>query len=261
MPFANKQGVQIYYEVEGQGPPLILAHGITGDTTFWRGYGYVEQLQDQYTVILFDARGHGKSDKPHEVAAYSHDQMIGDIIAIMDDLDIHKTYYWGYSMGGYVGFHLAKIAPGRIISLIAGGTDPMFAAQPNFEPSPLLTIFQRGITEGTDAIVEGMCALFGSLTPQYETRLRSLDPQAMAACMENAEKRPGLDKTVLSLTMPCLFYAGEEDDGCYQGSQRAAEQMRNGRFFSLPSLNHVSASVAVDAIVPEVLSFLAVIAT
>lgn len=256
MPFANNQGVQIYYEVEGQGLPLILAHGITGDTTFWHGYGYVEQLKAEYTVILFDARGHGKSNKPHESAAYSHDQMIGDVMAIMDDLDINSTHYWGYSMGGYVGFHLAKFVPDRIVSLIAGGTDPLYVAQSNFEPSPLLTVFQRGITEGTDAIVEGMRTLFGSLTPQYEARLRSLDPQAMAACMENAEKRPSLDKTVLSITMPCLFYAGEEDDGCYQGSQLAAEQMRNGRFFSLPGLNHVSASVAVDAIVPEVLFFL-----
>lgn len=50
MPVANNQGVQIYYEVEGQGPPLILAHGITGDTTFWRGYGYVEQLKAEYTT-------------------------------------------------------------------------------------------------------------------------------------------------------------------------------------------------------------------
>lgn len=43
MPFTRNQDIKIYYEVEGQGPPIILAHGVTGNVAFWTGYGYVDQ--------------------------------------------------------------------------------------------------------------------------------------------------------------------------------------------------------------------------
>jgi len=92
MPFAKNQDIKIYYEVEGQGPPIILAHGVTGNTTFWTGYGYVDQLKDKFTVIIFDARGHGQSDKPHDVESYDSQLMVGDVMAIMDALGIAETH-------------------------------------------------------------------------------------------------------------------------------------------------------------------------
>ena len=64
MPFATNQGTQIYYEVTGAGPPLLLFHGLTGSGVRWRDTGYVAGLQDHYQIILIDARGHGQSDKP-----------------------------------------------------------------------------------------------------------------------------------------------------------------------------------------------------
>jgi pimeloyl-ACP methyl ester carboxylesterase len=183
MPFASNQGTKIYYEVVGQGPPIVLAHGLTGNITFWTGYGYVDHLKAKYTVILFDARGHGKSDKPHEVERYDYRLMVGDVIAILDTLGITKTNYWGYSMGGLIGFGLAKHFPERLLSLVIGGSDPY--ANPNKgEPGSLLKIFRRGVQAGVDAVVEGIRTWAGSITPQYEERLRGLDPQAMVAYLE-----------------------------------------------------------------------------
>ena len=96
MPFADNQGTKIYYEVEGQGPPIILAHALTGNTTFWTSFGYVDRLKDKYSVIIFDARGHGKSDKPHEVKSYAHQLMIGDVIAVMESVGVARAHYWGF---------------------------------------------------------------------------------------------------------------------------------------------------------------------
>ena len=85
-----------YYEVEGRGPPIILAHGGGGDTTYWRDYGYVEQLIAEYTVILYDARGHGKSDKPHSIDEYKPEQMVEDAVSILDSLKFDSVHFWGY---------------------------------------------------------------------------------------------------------------------------------------------------------------------
>ena len=50
----------------------MLAHGATGNISFWTGYGYVDQLKDKFTVITFDSRSHGQSDKPHKVEVYDY---------------------------------------------------------------------------------------------------------------------------------------------------------------------------------------------
>jgi len=257
MPLADHQGVRIYHEVEGEGPPIVLAHGLTGNTTFWRGYGYVDQLMDEFSVVLFDTRGHGNSDKPHKVAAYDYRLMVGDVLAVLDALGIDKAHYWGYSMGGTIGLGLAAHHPERLISLIAGGTDLCYAPDESDEPSPLLEIFQRGVTKGADAVVEGMRAWAGSITPQYEERLRGLDPRAMVAYLDPTRLRPSFIDALPQMNLPCLLYAGEQDGDAHQNGPAAAQQMPDARFVSLPGLNDVGASAAVDLIMPHVLSFLA----
>ena len=156
MPYATNGQIKIYYETEGQGPPILLAHGSTGSTSFWRGYGYVDQLKRRFTVILYDARGHGRSDKPHDAASYGHQLMAGDGLAVLDALSIDRSHFWGYSMGGYTGFELARLAPDRLLSLIAGGTGPYDAPGESEKPNLVLQVFQRGVLEGPDAMVAGM---------------------------------------------------------------------------------------------------------
>ncbi len=171
MPYASNQGVNIYYEVYGQGQPLMLVHGGTSDMSLWTGFGYVDMLKEQYMVILMDLRGHGKSDKLYEPNQYEYRLMTSDVIAVLDDLAIDKAHYWGWSMGGYIAFALAKHYPQRVHSLIIGGTVPYSneeyqAAHPD-EPDELLEVFQRGVEEGVEAVVEGMRAWAGgSITPQ-----------------------------------------------------------------------------------------------
>ena len=70
MPYATNQGVRIYYEVEGAGPPLVLHHGSFGSSADWTELGYADDLKRDHQLVLLDARGHGKSDKPYDPAAY-----------------------------------------------------------------------------------------------------------------------------------------------------------------------------------------------
>ena len=69
MPYAQSNEVEIFYETVGEGYPIVLQHGLTGNLDGWYGrareVNYVEALQDKYKVVLVDARGHGKSGKPH----------------------------------------------------------------------------------------------------------------------------------------------------------------------------------------------------
>ena len=122
MPYASHQSVRIYYQVDGEGPALVLHHGLGGSLEVWRQLGYAAALRDTYKVIMLDARGHGASDKPHDRAAYGLPKCVGDVLAVLEALQLSKAHFLGYSMGGRIGLGLAKYAPERVKSLALGGT-------------------------------------------------------------------------------------------------------------------------------------------
>jgi len=124
VPKTSNNSILIHYEVEGNGSPLVLCHGSFGSLEDWRQFGYVDALADRHKLILIDSRGHGKSDKPHDPASYSLDLRASDIIAVLDELNIQTADFIGYSMGGWIGFGLARYAPDRFRSLILGGAHP-----------------------------------------------------------------------------------------------------------------------------------------
>jgi pimeloyl-ACP methyl ester carboxylesterase len=121
MPYFNNDGIKIYYEIEGEGPPVVMIHGFIVDIEWmWKQTNWVETLKENYRLILLDCRGHGKSDKPHDDSYYGR-KMIDDIIKLMEHLSIEKANYFGYSMGAGFTFHLLLTKPEIIISAILGG--------------------------------------------------------------------------------------------------------------------------------------------
>src|SRR4051812_32052157 len=99
MPAAISRDLRIHYQVEGNGPPLVLFHGLTGSGERWRDTGYVGGLSDHFQLVLIDAPGHGLSDKPHDPAAYGRRQQAANVVAVLDDLGIDAAHFWGHSMG------------------------------------------------------------------------------------------------------------------------------------------------------------------
>ena len=75
MPKINRDGVKIYYEVHGSGPPLLLTHGYSSTSEMWQGQ--IEALSKHHKLVLWDMRGHGQSDYPDDPAAYSEALTVG----------------------------------------------------------------------------------------------------------------------------------------------------------------------------------------
>ena len=121
MPYVDNLGVSIHYHIEGNGPPLVLQHGLTSSVKNWYADGFVEELKKNYQVIMVDARGHGRSAKPHDPKDYDLKLRVNDVLAVMDALGLAKSHYMGYSMGGRIGFGIIRHALNRFHSLIIGG--------------------------------------------------------------------------------------------------------------------------------------------
>jgi len=171
MPFVTNQGVRIHYETIGNGPALVLHHGTFGSGATWTDLGYVDTLKADHQVILPDSRGHGQSDKPHDPTAYDLARRTSDVLAVLDDLGIQKADYFGYSLGGWIGFGLAKHAPDRFRSFIFGGSHPYGE---NMQP------FRDLMPRDRDAFAAMVDQIFGDrLTAVIRTRLLASDLDAL----------------------------------------------------------------------------------
>ena len=240
-------GVRIHYEVEGHGPPLVLQHGFSQSSTDWRIAGYVEALRDHCQVILVDARGHGGSDKPHDGAAYTTEHHAADIVAVLDALAVDRADYWGYSMGGWIGFGMAKHAPDRLRRLILGGQHAYGRTVP------------KGLPDGRDpelffkSFFASIGLDFAAQPAAQRKALLALDTLALAAARQD---RPSQEGLLPAMTMPALLYAGTKD-GVFAQAERSAKAMPHCTFMALPGLDHSDAFYkATTLLVPKVLSFL-----
>ena len=247
MPYTNNQGIRIHYQVEGEGPPLVLQHGFTQSVKRWHLAGYVDALKPNYQLILVDARGHGASDKPHDPAAYALSLLVSDVVAVLDDLRLNRAHFWGYSMGGWIGFGMVKYAPERVHALIIGGSDPYERRLP-----------ASSRTEGTspEAFVDAFLTRINldpaTLPPVIREELFANDFQALAAAQQD---RPSLEDILPAMTMPCLLYASDADP-VYPKTRECAQHIPNATFISLTGLDHSAAFREAGLILPHITKFL-----
>lgn len=266
MPHASNLGVKIHYEVEGSGPPLVLAHGLGYSGEDWRDFGYVDLMRQDFQLIVVDHRGHGKSDKPHDPTAYSPEMRVHDHVAVLDELGIRQAHFWGYSMGGAVAFMIGKWAPDRFRSLVIGGEDPYPPSKAPADhsmpqhkriqglpdaPNPILELMKQG----GDAWVRHREANM-DLTPAMKARYRENDFEALLALRQTPYRWGEQIVPILPhFPIPSLLYGGEAEDVFFT-MKEAAAAMPAATFVSFPEYNHVDIWVKSREIVPHVRRYL-----
>jgi pimeloyl-ACP methyl ester carboxylesterase len=117
-----RDGREIYHEVHGEGPPLLLIPGLGSDVLSWGGL--LTPLAQSYQVILLDNRGAGRTRGPGPVTL---EAIAADALALLEHLSHPRVHVLGHSMGGLVTLALASLAPDRLDRLILAGS---FAALP-----------------------------------------------------------------------------------------------------------------------------------
>jgi pimeloyl-ACP methyl ester carboxylesterase len=264
MPFANNNGVKINYEVEGQGPPLLLQHGFSGTLDAWRTNGVIQALSKNYKCIFLSARGRGLSDKPHDPKAYYFKNMVLDLAAVLDDAGIKKAHYLGYSMGGAIGFRIPMYAPDRFYSLMLGGASYADgkATQSYDDLGPAYDAMERAVKEGKSNPMEAMVPIYeknlGPMAPERRVATLAQDGFALTAAWQarKEETSPDASGYLPKFKLPCLIYAGEADPR-FPDAKKTASQISGAQFFSLPGLNHSQCNAHSELTLPHITKFLA----
>ena len=239
MPYTFNQGEKIHYHVEGSGPPLVLQHGGFGSLHDWYDYNYVSVLKDDYRLILTDARAHGQSAKSHQPEKYSPELHAGDVIAVLDELGIESCHFFGFSMGGRIGYWVALYHPARLRSLMVLGSNP-FAWD--------LT----GIIEASRTISDWPNE-FSYITAAHRDRLVSNDVQALVA--SQVTPYPDNSDVLKKLNIPCLVLCGDVDDGLGD-ARRSAAEIDDAIFIPIEGCDHFQSLVRSDLTLPHIRRFL-----
>lgn len=244
VPFVDNNGIRIHYQSIGSGPALLLVHATLGSGADWADLGYVDALKEARQLILPDLRGHGESDKPHDPAAYDPALRAADVLAVLDDLGIRNADFFGYSLGGWVGFELAKRAPDRFNSFVFGG------AHPYAEDMQAFRAFMPRDPAAFAAIIN---QLGGShLPPKMRARWLANDLEAIRTLTQDRESNAAV---LASITLPCLLFAGERDPRLAKVTECAAA-LPNATIFTLPECDHVGALARSDLVIPHFKRFL-----
>jgi len=119
MPLANVNKIKIFYEIHGEGYPVIMHHGYGATGDIW--IGQVGELSKQFKVITLDSRSSGRSD--HPTAPYTLDTLVEDLKGLMDFLKIDKAHLIGQSMGGWISQNFVLKYPNRVNKLVLLGTN------------------------------------------------------------------------------------------------------------------------------------------
>lgn len=215
--FFDSKGVKIHYTVEGQGEPVVLIHGFTATGPLnWVAPGITKALAKDYRVITLDARGHGKSAKPHDPKKYGS-EMVEDVVRLLDHLKIKKAHVVGYSMGGFITLKLAATHPERVQSATLGGSGwfrPGDKERGNFGEE-----LAKSLDEG-----KGLEPLFVRLTPPGQPKptaeqikltnqliLAVNDPKALAAAARGFKEFAVPEEKLKANKVPMLALMGSLD--------------------------------------------------
>jgi 3-oxoadipate enol-lactonase len=120
MPYQQVNDVSLYYEISGEGEPVVLLHGLGSSCRDWERQ--VPVFAQQYRVIVCDVRGHGRSGKPP--GPYSVPQFTTDVTELLQKLDVTAAHILGLSMGGMIAFQLVVDQPQLVKSMVIVNSGP-----------------------------------------------------------------------------------------------------------------------------------------
>jgi pimeloyl-ACP methyl ester carboxylesterase len=134
---ASVNGMEMYYELHGEGPPLVLLHNFTGCTQVWQPF--VADFAEEYRLILVDLRGHGRSTNPS--SQFTHQQFALDVFALLDHLGLDTFRAMGVSSGGMTLIHMATQQPARVEAMVLVGA-------PSYVPDQARVLNRQSKEEG-----------------------------------------------------------------------------------------------------------------
>jgi pimeloyl-ACP methyl ester carboxylesterase len=248
MPLVHVNGVNIHYEEVGSGTPLIFSHEFAGSWESWEAQ--MSHFARRYRVVAYNNRGYPPSDVPEDAEAYSEEQSVDDLRALLDALGIERAFLCGLSMGGGIVLKFGMAHPERCLGLVVAGAGSGSVSRAEFEAgmNALLEVFDRGDMD---------TALRYTATGATRVQFARKDPLGMARFSElflqhssagsahtlrqvQIKRRTILqvEDELVNLNLPVLVLVGDEDAPCIAPALLMKQRIPNCGLMIFPKSGH-----------------------
>jgi pimeloyl-ACP methyl ester carboxylesterase len=250
---ANVNGVELVYDDLGGGTrPLVLVHGLTGVRDDFREH--LPALAARGRTIAYDHRGYGESTKTGDAATYTFAQLVADLAALLDALDVSRCDLLGHSMGGMIALRFALAHPERVASLVL--MDTAQRAPDHLPRAPLaaggaiarsdgmatLAALLRARAADDDTRPDAERRLERELGDAYwerrRRRLTAMDPEAFATLALELVDQVPLTGRLGAITCPTLVMVGAQDTGFLEPAAEMAREIPDARRVIIPDAAH-----------------------
>src|SRR5436853_2524678 len=250
MPKLNRDGVSIYYEVHGSGPPLLLTHGYSSTSAMW--HGQIKALSKHHKLVLWDMRGHGQSDYPDDPAAYSEALTIADMAALLDEVSANSAIIGGLSLGGYMSLAFYRAHPERVRALLIIDTGP------GFKKDDARDAWNKRAFETGDRFErEGLAVLKSLSRERSSVSHRDASGLARAARGMLTQRDARVIELLPDIKVPSLVVVGADDAPFRAASDYMAAKIPGARKIVIPAAGHAVNIDQPQAFIEAVLPFLA----
>lgn len=249
MPTLNRNGVNIYYEVHGSGPTMLLTHGFSATAEMWKAN--LAALLQHYRVIVWDMRGHGRSDYPEDIKEYSEALTIGDMAALLDEHDAESAIIGGHSLGGFMTLSFHATHPARCQALL------LFDTGPGYKKDEARAGWnKRAETMAQTYETKGLAAL-GRSAEVLACSHRSAEGLARAARGMLAQKDARVINSLETIKVPTLVLVGSKDEMYFAATDYMTSKTPGAKKVVIADAGHAANIDQPEAFNQAVLDFLA----
>lgn len=249
MPILRQDGVDIYYEVHGSGPVLLLTHGFSSTGEMWQGQ--VAALSKRHTLVVWDMRGHGRSDYPDDPSAYSEAAVVADMAALLDAVGANNAIIGGLSLGGYMSLAFYRAHPKRVRALLIIDTGP------GFKKDDARSAWNKRAMDSAERFErEGLAALQSASRERSEVSHRDASGLARAARGMLTQRDAAVIELLPDIKVPALVVVGADDTPFLAASDYMAAKIPGAVKAVIPGAGHAVNIDQPQAFIAAVLPFL-----
>lgn len=271
MAYVTANGVKLWVEEAGDGPPLVFLHEFGGDVRVWRNQ--IAHFRNAYRCVAYNSRGYPPSDVPESEDAYGQDIAFADLLGLLDALAIDAAHLVGLSMGAYTALRFALLHPKRVLSVVAasGGSGSYKPTREHFlqETRAVADTFLASDSLANAVLYDGPTRIQlkrknSEAWQEYAGNFAGFSPKGAGYTLRRVQAgRPSLydfEAELRAATAPTLLMVGDEDELVIETNVFLKRTMPLAGLLMLPKTGHLLNLEEPDAFNAAIADFHAAIA-